>query len=419
MTTPYQQTFLPIDAMPLPALRDPVLTDQRPGAFDAAEATYRDLALGFATARDDVHRALATAQAAHFGAAADAASGHLRALVEPGDAAAREANRAAEALREQNGYAARVHREMALADEGYTLPGSVATAAGYLDPLLEKAVRTYTDADAAELAAAHTRARDELHLYQTNTNDNLSSGFAPFAPPAEPASGDGSPPAGDGTAPPLDGVAPAATSPAATSDPGRTGPAGTSGPTSPGPTNPSPTNPGTGHAGPNNAGAGHGSHGGADPSPIYPGGSSSGRPTPSMSVPDRHGPPQLPTGPTRPRVDVPLLPPGRPFPRPPSGIQPPHEPGRAPFRTPGGIPAQQPEHVGARASTGVPEPGPVRGGAAQRPIVGTPFLPAGSARSDDRVHQRPPWLLEDDPASIWFAGMPAYIDPVIGVDTPP
>ncbi|MGE3286473.1 MAG: hypothetical protein AB7J32_10265, partial [Pseudonocardia sp.] len=194
MTQPYQQTHLPVDQMTLEQVRDPVVVDQRPGAFDDAASFYRDLARRFAEAHDAVQRVVSRAQAAHAGMAADAAAAHLRALAEPGRAAAAEAERAAEALLGQNGHAGRALREIASADPGFTLSGALAEVAkgagGFVGGhWLEGRVDSYIAADAAEYQAAQTHARTEMRLYQDNTNANLGSGFAAFAPPPEPETG--------------------------------------------------------------------------------------------------------------------------------------------------------------------------------------------------------------------------------------
>ncbi|MGQ0576748.1 MAG: hypothetical protein ACT4RN_21490 [Pseudonocardia sp.] len=38
------------------------------------------------------------------------------------------------------------------------------------------------------------------------------------------------------------------------------------------------------------------------------------------------------------------------------------------------------------------------------------------AGGTDETHQRPPYLLEDDPNSIWFAGLPHHVDGIIRAD---
>ena len=37
----------------------------------------------------------------------------------------------------------------------------------------------------------------------------------------------------------------------------------------------------------------------------------------------------------------------------------------------------------------------------------------GGSGAQDREHRRPPWLVQDDPESFWFAGLPPHVDPVI------
>ncbi|MGQ0576996.1 MAG: hypothetical protein ACT4RN_22760, partial [Pseudonocardia sp.] len=49
---------------------------------------------------------------------------------------------------------------------------------------------------------------------------------------------------------------------------------------------------------------------------------------------------------------------------------------------------------------------------------GVPMLGGAGAggQPGDGTHARPPWLLQDDAESIWFAGLPEYCEPVIGSD---
>ncbi|MGQ0574695.1 MAG: hypothetical protein ACT4RN_10905 [Pseudonocardia sp.] len=450
MTSPYQPTALPVDHMALPEVRDPVLTDQKPAAFEGAESTYRDLALGLATARDDVHHVIAAAQAAHFGAAADAAAAHLRALAAPGDEAAVAASRAADALLDQSGYTARVHREMATADPGFTVPGWVAEAAHTVDPLLGKVVRPYTDADAQEYAAAEQKARDELRLYQDATNSNLGARFAPFAPPPEPGAGGGGSAAaaggvggGSGLGGAVDALggqggalAPAGAGGAGVGPAGGSGGAGSSGAGSSGAgsggagsSGAGSSRPGAGGVGPVGAvppAAGPGGRSGPHPGSVPPpGGHLPGRHLPGGHLPGGH----LPGGTVPPRTRAPGPDHARPAPGP---IRPPDARAgganggiRSGTSTYGPGPGAAPHHPPSRPDQQAPagrSPGAdaARAGT-QRPAGGVPFLPGAGAAGggDDTTHQRPPWLLEDNPDAIWFAGLPAYTDPVIRAETGP
>ncbi|MGQ0576305.1 MAG: hypothetical protein ACT4RN_19180 [Pseudonocardia sp.] len=47
-----------------------------------------------------------------------------------------------------------------------------------------------------------------------------------------------------------------------------------------------------------------------------------------------------------------------------------------------------------------------------------PLAGAGLGGRDDQEHRRPPWLLQDDPNAIWFAGLPDHCEPVIGSADP-
>jgi hypothetical protein len=424
MTQPYQQTHLPVDQMTLAQVRDPVLVDQRPSAFDGAVSFYRELAGRFTAAHDAVQRVVGRAQAAHSGAAADAASAYLRALAEPGRAAATEAERAAEALLGQNGHAGRALREIASADPGFTLSGALAEVAKGAGAFvgghwLEGRVDSYIAADAAEYQAAQTHARTEMRLYQDNTNANLGSGFAAFAPPPQPERG-----------------APGAVGGPSGAAPGPVGASGVPTPIAVVPAEAVPTAPG--------------SPGSVPPVPpvpagtaIPPGAVAPGAPpgaAPSHGALPPHGapmganvlPPPSAVTPTTiarggasrgPRPDAPH--PGGSL----LGSTAPHRsPGSAPRSAgPSGRPEGAPPGRG-----GVPTPGPrpgspglpgvegARAVGSSRPAVGgVPFLPGGAGgQHEATTHARASWLLEDDPDAVWFAGLPAHVDPVIGAEPP-
>lgn len=78
--------------------------------------------------------------------------------------------------------------------------------------------------------------------------------------------------------------------------------------------------------------------------------------------------------------------------------------------------------AGAPAVAAPTNPGSGNGGAGgsrSGAIGGVPMGAGASGARSDEVHQRPPWLLQDDPNSIWFAGLPEYCDPVIGGEPHP
>lgn len=77
----------------------------------------------------------------------------------------------------------------------------------------------------------------------------------------------------------------------------------------------------------------------------------------------------------------------------------------------GRLPASGPS-PGGPASPGAGGAG--AGGGRGAGVGGVPLGAGAGAGRSDEVHQRPPWLLEDDADSIWFAGLPEYCDPVIG-----
>lgn len=70
--------------------------------------------------------------------------------------------------------------------------------------------------------------------------------------------------------------------------------------------------------------------------------------------------------------------------------------------------------VGPTAASGPAGPVAAAPGTARGAGYGGVPVGAGMGAAHDETHERPPWLLQDDPESIWFAGLPEHCDPVIG-----
>lgn len=283
-----------------------------------------------------------------------------------------------------------------------------------------------------QLTAANLAADEVGEQFRGSANMNFGSMFASFEPPAADTGGerggdatdsDGGGIGGSGIG---SGIGGGAALPPAGGVPGG---GGAGSPVSPGPVVPGPADPPTSGTGPAYGPApGTGTRGGLG-RPTGPG-------TPPATVPAPRPAPTVPRTPlpSTPDPNRATLPsdtgwqPGRPWtartsaapPRTGSSFRTGPAPGTggrpaAPTEPYPGRPVGPSPHGGPAAYNGPPSAGPSpRAGGA-----GVPFLPATAGGGNrDTEHQRPPWLLQDDPESIWFAGLPSYVDPVIGLESP-
>ncbi|MGQ0574087.1 MAG: hypothetical protein ACT4RN_07760 [Pseudonocardia sp.] len=382
-----------------------------PGHPVVADAAYRYRVVGnlMLGAASTVRDAAARLREGYDGAAAEAVQAHLGRLAAAGEAGEAQAQFAHSALADQTGHVSAVQNDLR----------STGGVGGYPRDL----GLPYDPGAAPRAQIVHAANR-----YQGNTNHVLDEVFAPFEPPSTPAIGPaGAVPGGGSTGGPAGaggalgglggglgaGVGGAGTNPAATL------PSGAS-PTAPGGALPPPA----GAPGVPPAVTGSG----VPPVAALPPSGRSGDPRPPANPSRTDSTRGLPgTGPARPGGSQ-TWQPGR------SGLPSPGVPG-GPYR--GGAATGGPYRGGA--ATGESRPGgsgagPGRGPLVenQRPAAGGPgsASPAGARQpgaghvplgagaggvgvgQDDR-HARPPWLLQDDPDAIWFAGLPAYVEPVI------
>ncbi|MGQ0576955.1 MAG: hypothetical protein ACT4RN_22550 [Pseudonocardia sp.] len=400
MTSYYPGTAVPFDTFPsLAAIRDPMLDG--PGHPVVADAAYRFRVVGnlMLGASSTVRDAAIRLRAGYEGVAAEAVQVHLGRMAAIGEVGEAQSQLTHRALADQAEQVARVRREIA------ALPDS--------------SIFRYDPTVPVGLAGEQQEAVALATTFQANTNHNLENVFAPFEPAAAPAIGPAGADPGGGAGAGVGGFGGGAAS---------TAPAGA--------LPPSPA----GGSGPAGAGAALPPVAALPPAatapPVPPGGA---------PIPERPVPPggALPPGGSL----VPGGGAGRPGTVPPYGRAGAPVPG--PSRVPGGVarptggwqPGQPwtgrsapPGSGGSAGGTGVRPGAPGTGGGVRGPLADpargapqttatSPARPTGpggfpmgggaAAGGRDDEHARPPWLLQDDPDSIWFAGMPHYVDPVI------
>lgn len=437
----YPTTAVPFSGMPLSDLRDPVLAGRGSGGLIDAAESYRQLGDLLTTATEDLRVAMIRAREAHEGGAAELAEQHVNRILAVGELGAGQAQITAGALHDGAGFYARVRDDMAALPE---IPKPH-------DPRAVAGIENKVEANKVIAVEASER-------YERNANWALGRQFplyeAPIVdPPGVSVAGAGGAPGGVGGAggTGLGGAALAGSGGAAAGGglggvPAAGGPGGVgvvSGPVGGGsPTGPSgtsgsgvsgsgvPGSGGSGRPGPGGTGAGAAPTGGA-PAPRGPVPAGPGRVRPGAGSPlgPATGDPGLGRAPGadgRPGG-------GRPDPAvPPSSGWQPGQPwssralpdpggtgaggGGGGYAGPGGRPNGIPTPGGVPGS-GAPG-GPASGSGPGRGTAGSgvPFFPGAGAggRGGGDTHARPSWLLEDDPQSFWFAGMPEFGPGVIG-----
>lgn len=374
---------------------------------------YTELARSLTDAAADVRVALAHLHGAQRGVAADASHRHLERLALVGEAGAAQAEIAQAGVQLQADHVAAARRAV----EASPVPGEAPFWEGLDGSPSGRALAASYHAQRAAAAA---------DLYQTNANHTYTAGFSTFDTPAA-----GAP--NTAAAAGIGGVGPAGIGAAGGGSPGLGGGIGAGGGS--GGADGIGTAGGRGvadapAAGQPGRGAGDGVTPGGVPGAGVPGGSRGGTapshrpgtgPAPIPARPTPPGPwpsPRTPD-PTHPRRDTTgML--RRPWPNPDGGVREASPGGSRPGTwTPGG-PYGHP-HPGPPSRPQPSSPPPAAPGPrASAGHVLPPMVPGSSSgRDGDTEHRRPPWLLQDDPEAIWFAGLPAYTDPVIGGELNP
>lgn len=370
-------------------------------------ALYRDVADTIDRATTCLLGAATALRARQVGAAADAVDAHFELVRATG----------------MSGQSQALEAMLALVDEGETVSAArnrIAEAGEFADADVPRGATLNPRWEAAYVERLQ-RVQEAAAAYENLTNTQYVAAFQPYEPPPSPAVDTSAAPAGGG----VGGVG---TVPAGIA----TAPAGATAPAPGGAAQPAVPGGSTGGAPPaGEAGTGTAVAPGAvapRSGPAVP----PARSAPRGPVPDGSPPWPATRAPSRDgRVDAP--PPGpvtgwRPGqPWNPSGGQP-SPGGTSGGRTPGGAgggrppaidggaPGPRPGPPSAAAPAG---PGPAPAGA--RPGVGYggfPMAGAGLGGQGAVERARPAWLLQDDPESIWFAGMPDHCDPVIGGEPP-
>lgn len=377
----------------------------RPDTVAVESDPYRALHRLLADVRGELLAARGDVVAAHHGVAADGALAELSRLDQLADQEQEQTQQAGTALADHASQVATLRSELEYAR---SVAAWLIDSTGVAQPVTGPAI----DGGTAWFMV------DNVQRYQDTSNANYATTYPAHEPPSpspvQPAGvavagsggvGAGGPGALGAGIPTIGGVGAQGIPPAGTTGSGLP-PAllPTGGLGMPGTGGPAPRIPG-----------------GAGPGPVgvpLPGGTVHGRP--GAAVPGRPGTP--PTGPGT----APTRPGGTPV-RP--GIHP--TPGTNATSGTGWRPGTPWSRRGELLDGDAHRSGP---GVAMGPGTSTPTssaagngtrtpggyggmpLGAGAAGRGDETHQRAPWLIEDDPDSIWFAGIPAYCDPVIGAE---
>lgn len=456
MSEIYPGTNVPFESYALPDLHDPIVLGPGSDSLQTTSQVYSSLAETLDKAVGDLRAVLVKSQHAQQGQAADAARQHVLKVVSAGEVGAEHARLATYALQEQAAYFARARTDMQAAAD------AAATPVPDLPPAGKGGVSPPNPQVGVVAEQAHTVAVEGAHLYQNNSNHNLTYIFQGFDPPqiAAPDVSVGAQPQAPGWGGGSLGSGAHAVTPA-----GAAGGTGAS-TTGAGPGGLASVVPPSGGAGgsvtvppnvdapsasgstllPAPAGTGGRSGGAATPggSTVKPG---SAIPTPSAAAPSLPGgTPAGRTPPSAPRVGGPLPAtrltpnptdaeagrsgwvPGQPWTsRPGTSFPGSSLPGAgsgdlagrsaagAPEPKAGGV--TEPRSVSGRPSTpGTGEPSPSATGSSSRTTNGhTPLMPMGGAggRGQDTEHRRPSWLVEDDPEALWMSGLPPHGPAVI------
>lgn len=440
MAEPYAQTAVPFDRLPLAALRDPVLAGPGIGGMGDAAERYRHLADTLQRATDDLRAAMRGAQGAHDGEAAEASRQYVERLAAVGELGAGQARIAVGALDDGASYYSRVADDMRALQTDLPTPRNVAHA----------------EAQARAVDELRVLAVEAAQRYESNANWSAGRTFQAFDAPALAAPGEGggvpvtgasvggigsaalgsggsgtggagasvvgagtgpgAPTAGtDAGAAGLVGGRPAAGSgvgagsgvAGAGSVAGAGGPGiGSSGLGSPGAGSAGAGSPGVGGPGagaPGNAATGPGGVGAV---PVDGGARGSGVSSPAAGAAPYSRPPAVPigrSGPGEPGTTGTGWVPGTPW----SG-RPQPDAGTAARAVPAEPPAS-PRPGGGTAA------GPTAAAIGRTGATGMPMMPmAGVGRGQDSGHTRPAWLVEDDPQTFWFSGIPEHTAGVIG-----
>lgn len=450
MSDNYPGTNVPFEGYALPDLHDPIVLGPGAESLQATSQVYGSLAETLDKAVGDLRAVLAKSQHAHQGQAADAARQHVFKVASAGEAGAEHARLATYALQEQAAYFSRARTDMQAAAD---------TAATPVAPLHSAWKGGAVPNPHGHVIAEHARtvAVDGAHLYQNNSNHNLTYIFQGFDPPQisapdlsvgpqpqapgwgggslgtgthavtpagtgagsiAPAAPSAGAPGGSPAVPPLVGgpspsAAPGFLPSTPASQVGRSGGRGDTSGTLPSPRSPVPTPAAASSAGPGRSGAGI-------PTDLaLPGGSRAGGSLPGLGVgdpePGRSG--WVPGQPwtTRPGT----TPPGAASPGSGSGA---YRLGESFGRSPGGSElrtgagAGSGSVAGRPSAPGVVEPGASATGPSSRASTpGQPFMPMSGAggRGQGTEHRRPSWLVEDDPEALWMSGLPPHGPAVI------
>ena len=396
----YPGTNLPLaSGYPIDQLRTTLLAGPGPTGLYSDAINFLRMSETLTDAAGDLKAALGRLSEGLEGPAAAAAAQHITALVENGHAGAAQATLAYNGLIEQGDHHLRARQDM-------------------------QAVPEQPDPD-----QQHVFAVDSATRYQNNANRTITDVFQTFvapaatpinvAPAAAPHGADWGSPSGIGAA----HLGAGGGTGNGSGLPGTPPPTGSglnpSGTLPPGPA--VAVRPGTPVQRPSNGGGPDSTAPGAGRTPTgvspqrtSPGGGSF--PAGDGADPgDRYSPDGTRAGsPPDERTSRPLVP------GPPRTAG----PGAEPW-TPTGPPSQswrnsQPWGTGYRSPTdqtpagpgtwrsGAPHPAEPGAGHGMTPMMG------GGGRGGDSEHQRPPWLLLDDPQAFWFSGMPAHTSPVLG-----
>lgn len=418
MTSPYPGTMEQFEAWP-PERLLAIADGLRPEAVAAEADFYRSTHAVLVTVNDGLAAARGRLDGEH-GTAADAARAELTRLGGLAGQAREEMAQAVRALEDHAGTVAAARSEI-----GWVRFGQAVAYAG-AGPL-ESAVAKPID------AAAKWFVIDNVHRYQADSNARYAE-YPVYDDPGPSTVSSGARPGSAGDPTP-GGTAHAWTPPAAVPGSGGSGPYPGS-PAGPGTSSPGLGIPPTASAPPGGSALpGASAVPGAPPAvpggAAFPGSAPGAGFAPVVPVPPALGP--LPgAGAARARPSAPgaTTPIGRWSGGVPSGIPSGDARWRSQYaggplgRWSGGGPTALPrEGPGATMSRSSP-PGAVTAHPASpqagRPgAMGFAGVPPSGVASEGETRTRPSWLLQDDPESVWFAGLPEHCQPVVSAEPEP
>jgi len=175
MSEMYPGTNVPFEDFVLSDLHDPIMLGLGSGSVQATSQVYGSLAETFDKAVGDLRAVLKKSQHAQQGQAAGAARQHVLKVVSAGEVGAEHARLATYALQEQAAYYSRARTDMKAAADTAATPTaalSLGTRGAAPNPMTQKVADQ-----------GHTIAVEGAHLYQNNSNHNLSYIFQGFEAP--------------------------------------------------------------------------------------------------------------------------------------------------------------------------------------------------------------------------------------------